>query len=317
LLDNGHLLRTGTVRQESFGGPGAGGRIQEFSWDGELVWDFSFSTEQHHPHHDICPMPSGNVLIIAWDRKTPEEAIAAGRHPDTVRGQFLSDCILEVRPTGKTTGEIDGVVVADSPADTDSVSLPSAGTGAVSSRGDSGSGRFGLSIDRASAGGRQTAASGRLAGSGRLLTAVEHLAADLAGRVGDVSNGRESGQAQHLRFPDARPAHVSGQTQFGRDRHIASQERMLRRRGIVPAPRDRIHAAYSLHLERLFAWLDAQPHIRLLHVNYHELIEHPRRIADVVRRFLDDRLELEAMTRVIEPALYRNRFDTANKINHE
>ncbi len=109
LLKNGHLLRPGAqpgADGAGFGGPGSGGRIQEFSWDGKLLWDFSLSTERNHPHHDICPMPNGNVLVIAWDKKTAAEAIAAGRHSKTVQGELLPDCILEIHPTGKTTGEI-------------------------------------------------------------------------------------------------------------------------------------------------------------------------------------------------------------------
>ena len=122
LLENGHLLRPGALNGGGFGGrggggfggpggggfngPGSGGRIQEFAWDGTLVWDFSLSTEHNHPHHDIWPMPNGNVLVIAWDKKTAAEAVAAGRQPSSVQGQMLPDCILEVHPTGKTTGDI-------------------------------------------------------------------------------------------------------------------------------------------------------------------------------------------------------------------
>ncbi|MBN2292302.1 MAG: aryl-sulfate sulfotransferase [Pirellulales bacterium] len=106
LLENGHLLRTGAEHGGSLRGAAAGGRIQEFSWDGELLWDYSLSNERHRPHHDICPMPNGNVLVIVWDKKTPEEAIAAGRIAETVRGQFLADCIFEVKPSGKKSGEI-------------------------------------------------------------------------------------------------------------------------------------------------------------------------------------------------------------------
>ena len=51
-------------------------------------------------------MPNGNVLVIAWDKKTAAEAVAAGRQPSSVQGQMLPDCILEVHPTGKTTGDI-------------------------------------------------------------------------------------------------------------------------------------------------------------------------------------------------------------------
>ncbi|MDZ7620477.1 MAG: arylsulfotransferase (ASST), partial [Patescibacteria group bacterium] len=51
-------------------------------------------------------MQYGNVLVVAADLKTAEEAIAAGRRPETVRGHLRPDCILEVKQTGKTTGEI-------------------------------------------------------------------------------------------------------------------------------------------------------------------------------------------------------------------
>src|SRR6516165_10520495 len=76
LLENGDLLRAVAVAEKppEFGGPGAGGRIQKFNWGGELIWDFPFIRERQFPHHDITPLPNGNILIIAWDMKTAEEA---------------------------------------------------------------------------------------------------------------------------------------------------------------------------------------------------------------------------------------------------
>jgi len=109
LLENGHLLRTGSLgAKRPFGGPGAGGRIQEFDWDGNLVWDFTYVNDKQVPHHDICRMPNGNILMVIWERKTAEEAIAVGRRPESVKGEgyLTADAILEIKPTGKTTGEI-------------------------------------------------------------------------------------------------------------------------------------------------------------------------------------------------------------------
>lgn len=106
LLENGHLLRPGAERGFTPGGPGAGGRIQEFTWEGELVWDYSCGDSKLRPHHDICRLPNGNVLVVANDPKTKDEAIAAGRRPESVRSQLLPDCLLEIKPTGKTTGKI-------------------------------------------------------------------------------------------------------------------------------------------------------------------------------------------------------------------
>src|SRR5262245_19636577 len=45
--------------------------------------------------------------MIVWERKTIKGAIDAGRKPDLVDSRlFLLDCLIEVKPTGKTTGEV-------------------------------------------------------------------------------------------------------------------------------------------------------------------------------------------------------------------
>ncbi len=44
--------------------------------------------------------------MVAWDKKTAEEAVAAGRRPGTVGNEFLPDCILEIHPTGPSSGEV-------------------------------------------------------------------------------------------------------------------------------------------------------------------------------------------------------------------
>jgi hypothetical protein len=108
LLENGHLLRYGKLAEQTFGdGAGAAGHIQEFTFDGELVWDYRFASTKQLGHHDIFKMPNGNVLMIVWDKKSPEEAVAAGRRPETVgKSQLLVDCIYEIKPTGKTTGKV-------------------------------------------------------------------------------------------------------------------------------------------------------------------------------------------------------------------
>ena len=109
LLENGNLLRPGDLGAETKafqGGPGTGGRVQEFTWDGALVWDFKFYNDKQLPHHDITRLPNGNVLLIVWDKKTPAEAIAAGRRPNAVGTHLLPDSLIEIKPTGKTTGDV-------------------------------------------------------------------------------------------------------------------------------------------------------------------------------------------------------------------
>jgi Arylsulfotransferase (ASST) len=109
LLENGHLLRAANLGENEafFAGDSHGGRIQEFTWDGELVWDFKFHNAKQIRHHSITRLPSGNVLMNVWERKTPAEFIAAGLKPELAgSSDVLVDCLMEVQPLGKTGGKI-------------------------------------------------------------------------------------------------------------------------------------------------------------------------------------------------------------------
>ncbi len=109
LLDNGHLFRTAEAanRKPGFQGPAAGGRFQEFDWDGNVLWDFEYHSEKRLPHHDAIRLPNGNALLICWEMINEKEAIAQGRRPETVKDSHLQpDCLVEIKPTGRTTGDI-------------------------------------------------------------------------------------------------------------------------------------------------------------------------------------------------------------------
>ena len=67
LLPNGNLLRTGTDNNGSFDAGGKGGFIEEQDWDGNVIWDFSYSDESRALHHDIEPLPNGNILALSWE----------------------------------------------------------------------------------------------------------------------------------------------------------------------------------------------------------------------------------------------------------
>jgi hypothetical protein len=109
LLENGRLLRPGTLPkdQQPYTHSGGGGRIQELTWDGEVVWDFKYVDERRLPHHDVLKLPNGNVLVVVCERMTAAEVVALGRNPTTVTdGYLMGDTVVEIKPTGKTTGEI-------------------------------------------------------------------------------------------------------------------------------------------------------------------------------------------------------------------
>jgi hypothetical protein len=80
------------------------GEVLKADWNGNILWDFVYSTTNYCTHHDICPMPNGNVLLIAYERKTSTEVAAAGCN--TFSGTMWPDKIVEVQPTGATTGNV-------------------------------------------------------------------------------------------------------------------------------------------------------------------------------------------------------------------
>ena len=107
LLEDGHLLRSARVASANFQGGGTGGRVEEYDWAGNLVWSYTYSTTQHRQHHDSIKLPNGNVIMIAWELKSREEALAAGRNPALLsQGQLWPDSLIEIQPSGIDTGTI-------------------------------------------------------------------------------------------------------------------------------------------------------------------------------------------------------------------
>jgi hypothetical protein len=98
LLKTGNLLRTAKITSEIFAGGGSGGLIQELSWEGDLLWNFQFSDSTKQQHHDIEPMPNGNVLILSWAYRSAQQAQGFGRNPADIGNSFWPTLITEVTP---------------------------------------------------------------------------------------------------------------------------------------------------------------------------------------------------------------------------
>lgn len=104
LFPGGELLRPCRAQNIQMSGSAAGGRIQRIALDGSILWDYTFSDANNQPHHDICPMPNGNILLVAWERKTQAQGQAMGRQ--NLNGEIWPMQLVEVMPTGST-----GVIV--------------------------------------------------------------------------------------------------------------------------------------------------------------------------------------------------------------
>lgn len=99
LLENGDLLRAACVNNPDFQVGGTGGLVERYDWDGNLIWSYEYSTDLHCQHHDLRMMPGGNILMVAWEYKTRQEAVDAGRNPEFIRdGELWPDHVIEVNP---------------------------------------------------------------------------------------------------------------------------------------------------------------------------------------------------------------------------
>jgi hypothetical protein len=97
LLEDGSLLRVANTSPEPFLN---GGRVEIFDWDGNLTWSYDAADSTHAQHHDAIRLPNGNVLMIAYEYKSRDQAVAAGRDPDRLlQGFVLPDHLIEVEPT--------------------------------------------------------------------------------------------------------------------------------------------------------------------------------------------------------------------------
>lgn len=108
LLENGNLLTAGrpkvAPRKKYFEAKGARGIIKEYDWSGTVVWEYNMDSmldtheESYWWHHDIEPMPNGNILLLVWKVVSSEEAGRKGRKAallDSDSGMWI-DTVIEL-----------------------------------------------------------------------------------------------------------------------------------------------------------------------------------------------------------------------------
>lgn len=94
LLENGNLLRAG---KDS---------LEIRNWNNTLIWSYAMTDNGILQHHDIEPMPNGNILCVVIDRYPDTIAIAAGRNPANVAANLRLERIVELQPLGTNDAAI-------------------------------------------------------------------------------------------------------------------------------------------------------------------------------------------------------------------
>ncbi|MDA3838529.1 MAG: aryl-sulfate sulfotransferase [Candidatus Delongbacteria bacterium] len=100
LAENGNLIRSFQTTDANYG-------VEILNWDGDVIWNFVYTTADYYPHHDIEPLPNGNILMIVRDIRPRSEMEDAGRDPASIStARIWIEKIVEVEPTGLNTGNI-------------------------------------------------------------------------------------------------------------------------------------------------------------------------------------------------------------------
>ena len=103
LKNNGNIVRGAINPGNQLTGAAQAGRVQEIDPDGEVVWEFTYSTSTHLSHHDIT-IVNDNVLLTAWEVKTVNELTQAGY--DGASSNKWPTHFVEVAHDGSGGGEI-------------------------------------------------------------------------------------------------------------------------------------------------------------------------------------------------------------------
>jgi hypothetical protein len=102
LKSDGNLVRGAVYNGNQIDGAAVGGMVQELDPDANVVWQFIYSSSTYVAHHDICLMPNGHVLLIAWELVGQAEVQSLGYEDN---GDKYSTHIIEVAQDG-SDGEI-------------------------------------------------------------------------------------------------------------------------------------------------------------------------------------------------------------------
>lgn len=95
LLPNGKLLAMLEVENPKIELGGFGGKIQLLDKEGNVEWNFEYSSDDYIMHHDAEMLPNGNIIVLIWERKTEEEVQMAGSSSEI---DLFPDSILEIDP---------------------------------------------------------------------------------------------------------------------------------------------------------------------------------------------------------------------------
>jgi len=62
---------------------------------------------------------------------------------------------------------------------------------------------------------------------------------------------------------------------------------------------------FETHLNEIEAWLEGQENFKILYISYNDIVENPRKNAQMVNSFLGNILDVKEMVKIVNKSLYR------------
>jgi hypothetical protein len=106
MIENGNLLIQTHPPADAGGAEkigGSAGAIVELDWDSQTVWEY----RDPLMHHAYQRLPSGNNLVMKWQKMPPEFAarVQGGHHHDSDADFMWGDIVQEIDPAGDVLHE--------------------------------------------------------------------------------------------------------------------------------------------------------------------------------------------------------------------
>ena len=96
LLPDARLLASLETDEPKILFGGKGGQVQFVDKDGNIEWQFIYSSPQAETHHDVELLPNGNIIAMVWELRTEEEAMEAGFELDA---KVYPEAVIEIDPS--------------------------------------------------------------------------------------------------------------------------------------------------------------------------------------------------------------------------
>jgi hypothetical protein len=93
------------------------------------------------------------------------------------------------------------------------------------------------------------------------------------------------------------------------DEVLASQRQMLVRDGKQEdkVPDAKLAGLYEDHLKKIETWLEQQPNVSTLYLNYNQILRDPEPELNRINQFLGENFDIKTMLQVVDQNLYRER----------